>query len=788
MAGEIDLDEDALPLGRTPDAPVPVKLRFSWDRMPPAAAFRYGEEVWLVFDRALEQGLDRVIEDADLGFSDVRQIDSDHGSALIFTLPTPQVTVRLDQEEYGWIADFRPRANLPRERLEPEILNVSGSSVIRFASEQAGNIHWLADELRDERLIVVPLGDAGLGTSMTNGYPQFQALRSQQGLVLRPTSDGIEVAVTPNGILVRHKDGLLVSSTETRELLPLDVSERELGRRLFRLSRWRRGDEETFDENKHRLTRLAVLAGSEERAIAHLDLARFYFAWGLGTETIGLLNLIEGEAPERARDPELLLMRAVSAFIIEDYETAGRLLADPALAGEREALLWQSAYSAVVQDWQAAASGYAEADGLIATYPPRVRNDLLIWGAEARLGVGDTGGTSEYLIALSRFNMNKSEAARAKYLTGLRFRLEGEEDLALSLWRDLKDDDHPAPRARARLGLLEHAIDAGEIDNAAAIEELEKLRFSWRGDDFERALMVRLASLYEEERRYRDALVTLQHVAARFPEYERAGQVTRRMGEIFVKVFEDENAKPIPPVEALALFERFKELTPTGDAGERIVSRLADRLVEMDLLERAAELLDDQLRFRLEGEGKVRVGAKLALVAIMNRDPSTAITALDNSPESDVTLQDLRTERSRLRARALGLKGKYREALAALGEDEDGEAMKLRAEFLWRLEDWKAAALALGRLVPPEPAGDSLEEAEADRIMNLAIALTMAEDRVRLIELYKAYGEQMALTKHKSSFRLLAGDAGSGNRKSIAEGLEQVDRVQDFYQEYRSQL
>ena len=42
-----------------------------------------------------------------------------------------------------------------------------------------------------------------------------------------------------------------------------------------------------------------------------------------------------------------------------------------------------------------AANGFAIAEPLIFTYPSHIRNDLLLWGAEARLGVRDTGGASE---------------------------------------------------------------------------------------------------------------------------------------------------------------------------------------------------------------------------------------------------------------------------------------------------------------------------------------------------------------------------------------------------------
>src|SRR3546814_15763190 len=73
------------------------------------------------------------------------------------------------------------------------------------------------------------------------------------------------------------------------------------------------------------------------------------------------------------------------------------------------------------------------------------------------------------------------------------------------------------------------------------------------------------------------------------------------------------------------------ELTPAGPEGDRIIAGLADRLVEVDLLDRAAELLEGQVRYRLQGADKARIGARLALVQLLNRNPEASLAALDGS-------------------------------------------------------------------------------------------------------------------------------------------------------------
>ncbi len=185
----------------------------------------------------------------------------------------------------------------------------------------------------------------------------------------------------------------------------------------------------------------------------------------------------------------------------------------------------------------------------------------------------------------------------------------------------------------------------------------------------------------------------------------------------------------------------------------------------------------------MEGVEKARGGARLALVHLLRSDPQAGLDALAMSARESLP-EDLRRERGLLRARALTKLERYEEALAALLGDESGHAMELRAEIYWRTKDWRAAVVALRRLIPTDPPPRPLEPAEAERVMNLAVALTMSDDRLGLVELYKHYGEAMAETEQQAAFRLLAGDIESDDYSSIAEGLEEVERVRDFYRSY----
>ena len=77
----------------------------------------------------------------------------------------------------------------------------------------------------------------------------------------------------------------------------------------------------------------------------------------------------------------------------------------------------------------------------------------------------------------------------------------------------------------------------------------------------------------------------------------------------------------MPAVEALGLFYDYRELTPIGRRGDEMIRRLTDRLVAVDLLDQAAELLQHQVDHRLQGAARAQVATPAAAgVATAPRD------------------------------------------------------------------------------------------------------------------------------------------------------------------------
>ena len=114
----------------------------------------------------------------------------------------------------------------------------------------------------------------------------------------------------------------------------------------------------------------------------------------------------------------------------------------------------------------------------------------------------------------------------------------------------------------------------------------------------------------------------------------------------------------LPAIDALALFYDFRELTPIGRRGDEMIRRLADRLVSVDLLYQAGELLQHQIDHRLQGAARAQVASRLAVIYMMDRKPANALATLRATRLSDLN-NDLRNQRLLLEARALSDLGRH---------------------------------------------------------------------------------------------------------------------------------
>jgi hypothetical protein len=213
--------------------------------------------------------------------------------------------------------------------------------------------------------------------------------------------------------------------------------------------------------------------------------------------------------------------------------------------------------------------------------------------------------------------------------------------------------------------------------------------------------------------------------------------------------------KALPPLELVSLLEENPDLLPDGEQGRALAARLADRLVALDLPERAVPVLEKLMNATPEGPARAEIGARLAAVRLDQQDPAGALEALSASV-ADHLPAAVDEARTITFARATAARGGLAAATAALAALATPAADEARATLFEQAKDWRGAEGALlnyaQKTVPPD---GPLAEAPANVLLRLASAAARAGDEALLARLRERELARMPAGKLADMFRLL---------------------------------
>jgi tetratricopeptide (TPR) repeat protein len=769
---------------RTPDG---HGLRFGWTDPVGAAVFGRGAHLWIVFDRRVALNLDLARAKGEETTGPIEVIEpAAQGQATILRMSPPGGTASAARREgEAWVIEV---GRLPRAPDVPIAVVARGSdpATARLVAEMSGarSILHLRDPDIGDEIVVAPTAAAGAGVEHERIYPQFRLLSTAQGVAIQKLADKLTVRAAGNGVEVSHAGGLHVSDIrDANARLPRAFR----APALFDLAAWRRSGPSRFNEDRQALHRAVADASNEKRNIARLDLARFLFAYGHMEDALGLLRLIEQEEPNLVATAQLRAIRGVASLMSGDLEEARRNLGHQSLDSQPDASLWRGALAMAEGDPRTARAQMGRSVDMYRNYPAPFANRLNLWHAESRMLTDDLAGAEAHLDSVVAGQPSASERALAVYLRGRLFIAAGDREGALAIWEELERTPPTPGRTMAMLDRIDMLIEDRKMTPAEAIPILDRLRFSWRGDGLEFRILARLGRFHIATHDYRAGLATFRNALAHYPKHRDVAPVAAEMAEAFLALFSDKDAK-VSPVAAIALYQEFRDLIPKGPRGDQITQGLADRLIAVDLLDRAAEVLEPLVQTRLTGAEKARGGAKLALVRLLDQKPEAAIAALKAS-EVENAPQDLTRERHRLEARALADLGRVRDAMQRLASDDSREADLLRAELSWRAQTWPDAANALTRLLGAPAAGDMTDE-QARQAIRLAVALALSGDKGGLKRFDEQFGAAMRKGAYKDIYQVIASDPGTpvGDVREIAARTAAAAPFQSFLADYRKRL
>lgn len=801
------------------------------------AVYPRAGQLYVVFDRPMPIGAGKLSGPGAELMGAVEPVPATGGS-VFRTKIGPMVWPTVERQGTTWriLSSGRP-ANMGSAgdlRVEPDPDFLLGARLLVRAPD-AANVVQFADPDVGDRIQVVPLPSPGRGLPEPHRYPDLEVMPSYQGVVVRPISDNVTVRAIKEGVELTTAGGLHLSpaadagnpavapppaampvpaqqsapqpvpaqlaaapqpvpptggasSMEPPKAQPAQGQAQAQGRRLFNLPAWKHGDLDNFTQARQDLQLAVVNAPESERAKAQLDLARFYFANGFGQETLGLLDVLQQNQPDLEGWPEFRALRGAARVLAGDLEGGEADLSIPSLANNPEANLWRAAIAADRRDWPKAMAGFKASGQILNGYPEPMIGKLGLRAAEAALETRDTA-TAKRLFdrVIEHSGPEQEENPQTQYLRGLLYAQTGETDQAREQLTAAFNSYDRFYRAKAGLALTNLELSEGKMSPTAAAEQLAGLTFTWRGDDLEMQIRSRMGEVLIAGGEYAKGFNTMKETAALVADTPRAEAITREMSRIFADLFKD-GAQRLPTLDALQLYDQFRELTPVGEAGDEIIRQLAERLISIDLLNRAADLLQHQVEFRLSGLDKARIGTRLASVRLLDNKPEEALKALELSNIAGLPA-DLAAERRLMQAKALAELNRGEEAMQLLAQDDSGNANLLRVDIAWKGQKWDAAALALNKVIGPPPGpGKPLDPNMSQLVLNRAVALALAGDGNGLNLLKKDFEGSMKGGPNEDAFRILTRPEqamGLIDVGTIRSRVAEVDMFKKFLKEYR---
>ena len=737
-------------------------LHFEWAHLPGLAVFRRPDAIWLVFDAPAQLDLSALPEAPRRHVRGYQTVLGEDYVAL--RIEAPDATLP-DPEAAGgtWTVALRDRVDQPSRPVVLMRETPAGQPArLRIGQEGMRASIRLDDPVMGDSLLVLTADGQKTGVLLAYRMVEAHILPSIHGVAIQPLADDLELTAGEGVAELTRPGGLTLSRSGGPAAMAGAAMPTSPG--FADLAAWRGGDD--FQQGLGRALHQAT--SGEGRDL--LALARFYLAWELAPEALGAARLARDADTELADSAELRVVNGIAMLMMGRLARAEVLLSGTALNEDTAVQPWRGLVAARRSDWPEARRRFDAAEGSSFFFDPVWRARIQAAYARAAAETGDVGAALRALEGLDPDIVDDQARAEAEFAAARVAALSGRQDEAIRRFGALAQDPWLPIQAVALLNQTQLELAEGRVPRTQAAETLASIALRWRGDDTELEAARLLGELYAEAGRFGEALSTLHQARLRQPANPAARRIANDMDALFRRLFLDDAAARMSPLEALALFNEYAALTPQGADGDRMVRRVAERLVAVDLLDPAAQLLQHQVDNRsMPAQARARIASDLAVIYLMGRRHEEALRTLRSTRVAGLP-DEVVTERRLLEARAMAGIGRAEHALELIGDDDSLQARRLRADIAWEQREWAGAARGLEAVLGARWRDDApLNDTESRDVMRAAIAYALAGDSSALERLDARYGPAMAVTRHRGAFALVTSELPAPGDRRLTE-------------------
>ncbi len=765
-----------------------VKIEFKFPEPVRAAVFQRNGSIWAVFDSRIPIDLGNLASRFSNRLLDARTVRSGDMQYVRLDLKIPSLTsvVGQNQSWFVTIGDLALDAPTPLEIRRERGADGLPRAVVDF--DDTSRLLWLEDASLGERVAVITAFGPARGLIKRQEFVEFIAFPSAHGLAIQPLADDLNVSIQIDEVIITRSNGLWLSAagniTAAREIE--DLARTRPG--FIDFEKFRAGGPATYLSRRRQLSAAAASSDGEERTAARFELARFFLAHNLASEALAVLRQIEVDGERLGRGVILSALTGIANVLMARMQEADVAFRAPGVGDGPEITLWRGLNESLKGNWLEAQLNIEKGEALIWEYPDELRARLHLAAVRGALERNDFEGANHHLAILEDVNGGSAVFAERQYLRGRYLEATGRRELAKDAY-DLAIAQEVRPiSTEARLYKIGLMIADETIDREDAVRQLEGVSMGWRGNYVELQTLNLLADLYAETSNFERLFEVMESASVLNAEDKIVEELRNKIDVAFRELFLDGGADALPPIDALSLFYEYRVLTPIGREGDVIIRKLADRLVSVDLLEQAAELLTHQVDNRLEGVARAQVAVRLASVLLMNRNPAEAIRVLRRTRMSELPAS-VRRQRKLVEARAYSESGRMELALDILSAMDGDDVERLKADTLWQARAWQDAADQLERTLGVAWKQDEpLDDTQRYDVMRAAVSFALAGDNLGLERLRTKFSQAMSDSPDSHAFQIVTGpiQPDATEFRELARQIASIDTLEAFLADIQS--
>lgn len=770
-----------------------VRMGFPFAEKVPAAAFMRGQTLWVVFDSQRDIDISTIAPNLGPLTRGVQAIRARNWTALKIDLAEPLLTT-LSPDGNGWVLSVGEMVLEPTKPLTlRRFTRGDGNRSLKVDLPEGGAVRELVDPDIGDRIVVVTALAPSRGLVKPQAFVDLDTLASAHGVALVPHGDDVVVTYENGEVKIGRERGLSLSNGGTEERGAIDApvprSQPVLHRIRIDPATFRPSDTSDFLDRSRALLDAVIEGSDQPHRQARVDLAEFYIGRRFAPEALSQLRLLSEEEPTVTRDPGFIVLWGAGQALAGRPAKARESLIRQEVAESPDAALWRTIVANDLSKWDESRENALKATSVIGAYPRQVQSLFNISAAESAIELNDVGLAQTRLAEIEPEFLDNDLVGRFEIAQARLADRAGRPEDAMARFERASATGDRHVQAMAEYHLVRNLVRDGKLDKEQAIERMRSLSFGWRGDETELRTLRFLAGLLADTGRYREAFQAMRSALQVSPDSPTTRLLQDEMGRRFLAIYLDDADKAMKPLDALTLYYDFRELVPIDRRGDEVVRKLADRLVGVDLLPQAAELLGYQVDNRLKGAARAQIAADLAVVHLLDHKPEKALAVLNKTRQSTLPLS-LERQRRLVEARALSESGRAETALELLATMTGSDVMRLRADVLWKAKRWREAGERLeatlgNRWQDALP----LDDQERQDVLRVAIAFALANDQLSLDRLRGKYRTKMAASPQARTFDVVTQPIQSqgGEFREVAREIASIDTMRQFLQEYRAQ-